>query len=241
MRKCGRWGWSRHASRHTLVLARSFRAGEVSEIVRDGDLAVSSAGGPATAGAGAATQSQGAFDCDGGDRGRVRLPAIWTGQGAAGVRGPGQHPGSGGPGRNDVGYFAATRRVISLTPAAVSGMFLCCEFAQERGCRARLGRAACPPRRADRAAAAGRGVRVRHAGRAAPQMREGGVPVRPGRTARPVQVPAGSRPPGLRARRAGRDSGAACGGLRAAAGPAGAGRSPRSTSNCWPAASWTRR
>jgi DDE superfamily endonuclease len=68
------------ASRSTSVTTRSFRPDGVSESFEAVNAAVPSAGGEAAAGSGAAAQSPRTreLDCDGGDLGRVRLPAAWT-------------------------------------------------------------------------------------------------------------------------------------------------------------------
>ena len=81
---------------------------------------------------------------------------------------------------------------MSLTAAVVSGIVLCDEHTQERDLAA-LSTAELRPRR-DRLVAAlpqAAGFLAGVAGRTAPPLREGGMPVRARRTARAVCVPVG--------------------------------------------------
>src|SRR6266568_3591134 len=111
---------------------------------------------------------------------------------------------------------------MSLTSAIIPAIVLCDEYAQERGaCPAQHHRAARTPRPPGRRAAAGRRAASRRAGRAAPQLREGGMQVHPRTAARAVCVSAGRRPSDVRARGAGRSGPLAGGDLPPA--PRGAG------------------
>ena len=114
-------GWSSGRSRGTSVTARSFRAGEVSESFVTVTLPFHRLAGQRLRVLGHQRSARGLeLDCDGGDLGRVRLPATWTDRVPAGGRGAGQRRGAGGSGRGDDGYLVAARRVSSLTPAVSS-------------------------------------------------------------------------------------------------------------------------
>jgi hypothetical protein len=206
----GRPGSAIGASRSTSVTTRSFRPDEVSESFVTVTLPFHPLAGRRLRVLGQQRSHRGLeLDCDGG--------VIWI---VCGCLRPGR---TGCRRRPRAGSAPTAWRIWVAVMAAVSPRLLCCGLAQERCGRARHGRAASQARRADRPAAPGGRVPARRAGRAAQEMREGGVPVHPGRTARAVYVPAGGRAAGLRAGRAGGDGGAAGGGLRAAAGPAGGG------------------
>src|SRR5207247_1165 len=121
------------------------------------------------------------------------------------------------------GCAAATRPVMSLTATLAPFIILSDDHAQESGVgTAGHGRAALPPRRAGGRLAAGGRAAARGAGRAAPQLWEGGVPVHTWRAGRPVCVPAGRRATDVRAGGAGGGGPRPRGGLRAAAQPAAA-------------------
>ena len=110
-----------------------------------------------------------------------------------------------------------------MTRVFSAGSVLCDECTQERSGGAGHGGAALPPGPAGGRAAAGSGVPGRLAGRAAPPLREGGMPVRAGRAARAVCVPVGRGPHGLRAGGAGGRGPRSPGDIQAAAGGAGGG------------------
>src|SRR6266542_6415903 len=96
---------------------------------------------------------------------------------------------------------------MSLTSVVVAVIVLCDGYTQESGaCPARHVRAARAPRPAGSRPAAGRRAAAGLAGRAAPQLREGGMQVHARRAARAVCVSAGRRPSGVCARGAGRGS-----------------------------------
>src|SRR3954447_1975566 len=119
--------------------------------------------------------------------------------------------------------FRRATPVMSLNPSIVDETVLCNGRTQERS---RSGWVDQPgvagAARPAVARAAGPGwVRGRLTGRAAPQMREGGLPVHPRRVARAVCVSVGGRSSGLRASRPVRGRPEPVGGLRATTAVAG--------------------